>query len=75
MMNNFSLSDLRTIVTSLSFVVFIAIVWWAYGARQKQRFEEAANLPFADAELPNEITIQHATVARANRTVNHGEAK
>lgn len=62
-MGDFSLSDLRTIVTSLSFVVFIGIVWWAYGKRQKQRFDEAANLPFADPELPSEILSQHAVKA------------
>lgn len=63
MMSNFSLSDLRTIVTSISFLVFIAIVWWAYGKRQKPRFDEAANLPFADAELPSEILNQHTNTS------------
>jgi cytochrome c oxidase cbb3-type subunit 4 len=30
---------------------FLGIVWWAYGVKSnKQRFDEAANLPFADAE-------------------------
>jgi cytochrome c oxidase cbb3-type subunit IV len=56
------LNDLRTLITALSFVVFAAIVFWAYGSRQKKRFTEAANLPFADAELPEEIA--------ANRTLN-----
>lgn len=43
--------DLRVIITVVSFVVFLLIVWWAYSSRQKQRFDEAANLPFADDDM------------------------
>jgi len=44
-----------SIVTVLFFVVFVAIVWWAYRRGNKQRFEEAGNLPFEeDAESPRE---------------------
>jgi len=38
----------RSLVTLLSFVAFVGIVVWAYGKGRKARFEEAANLPFAD---------------------------
>ena len=45
------INDLRSIVTVVSLLTFLAIVWWAYGVKSnKQRFEEAANLPFADVE-------------------------
>ncbi|HEX5801704.1 MAG TPA: cbb3-type cytochrome c oxidase subunit 3 [Azospira sp.] len=44
------INDLRSIVTVLSFSIFVGIVWWAYGGNRKQRFEEAANLPFAEDE-------------------------
>ena len=45
------INDLRSIVTVVSFLTFLAIVWWAYGVKSnKKRFEEAANLPFSDAE-------------------------
>lgn len=44
------INDLRSIVTVLSFALFLGIVWWAYGKGNKQRFEEAANLPFAEDE-------------------------
>lgn len=50
------LNDLRTIITSLSFLVFIGIVSWAYSSSQRARFDEAANLPFVDAELPGDAT-------------------
>ena len=39
---------LRSVITALSLVAFIGIVVWAYSAGRKRRFEEAANLPFAD---------------------------
>jgi len=44
------INDLRSIVTVASFAAFIGIVWWAYGKNNRQRFEEAANLPFAEDE-------------------------
>ncbi len=37
---------LRSIVTVVAFVVFIGIVVWAWSARNKARFDEAARLPF-----------------------------
>ncbi|HNE60602.1 MAG TPA: cbb3-type cytochrome c oxidase subunit 3 [Ottowia sp.] len=37
---------LRSIVTVLSFVLFIGIVFWAWSARNRERFDEAAQLPF-----------------------------
>ncbi len=42
------LSDLRTIVTALSFIAFLCVVIWACNSKQKPRFDEAANLPFID---------------------------
>ncbi|MFN3564639.1 MAG: cbb3-type cytochrome oxidase subunit 3 [Burkholderiaceae bacterium] len=43
------INDMRSIVTVLAFVSFIGIVAWAYSRHNRQRFEEAARLPFADA--------------------------
>ena len=40
--------DARSLMTVVSFVTFIGIVWWAYSARRGADFEAAANLPFAD---------------------------
>ena len=43
------INDLRSVMTVISLLTFLGIVWWAYGVKgNKQRFEEAANLPFAD---------------------------
>lgn len=45
------LSDLRTIVTALSFLAFIGVVIWAYSSKQKARFDEAEKLPFSSDDI------------------------
>ena len=42
---------LRSLFTVLLFAIFVGIVLWAWSGRNRQRFDEAALLPFAD-ELP-----------------------
>ena len=37
---------LRSIVAVVAFVGFIGIVFWAWSRRNKERFDEAARLPF-----------------------------
>ncbi len=41
---------LRTLVTVASFIAFVAIVAWAWSPKQRDRFNEAARLPFADED-------------------------
>jgi cytochrome c oxidase cbb3-type subunit 4 len=41
---------LRTLFAVLTPVVFIGVVVWAYSKRRKKAFDEAAHLPFADAD-------------------------
>ncbi|MDA8127184.1 MAG: cbb3-type cytochrome c oxidase subunit 3 [Betaproteobacteria bacterium] len=36
------------IITAIFVAVFIGIVWWAFSKRNKERFEEDAQLPFQD---------------------------
>jgi cytochrome c oxidase cbb3-type subunit 4 len=47
------INDARSILTVLSFACFVGIALWAYSGRNKARFDEAANLPFDDDELPS----------------------
>ena len=47
------ISDARSIVTLICMLTFIGIVIWAYSARRKSDFDEAAMLPFADDETMN----------------------
>ena len=46
---------LHSIMTLITFVTFIGIVFWALSKKRKPEFDEAANAPFAlpdDAEGP-----------------------
>ena len=43
-------STLASAVTVITFVIFIAIVFWAYGGARKEAFAAAANEPFALAD-------------------------
>lgn len=45
------INTMRGIATILAFAAFLGVCWWAYGSRRKPRFDEAANLPFADEPL------------------------
>jgi len=31
-------------------VAFIGVVWWAFSARRKKRFEQDGKIPFEDAD-------------------------
>jgi len=53
------INDFRILITALSFVVFAGIVYWAYNGRRRTQFDEAAQLPFLDPELPGEIAASH----------------
>lgn len=44
------INDLRGIATVFTMIGFLAVVFWAYSSKRKERFDEAANLPFADDE-------------------------
>ncbi|WP_196157281.1 cbb3-type cytochrome c oxidase subunit 3 [Reinekea sp. G2M2-21] len=47
-------ADLQALATVLTTVAFLVVVIWAYSSKNKKRFEEAANLPFADDEAKEE---------------------
>jgi cytochrome c oxidase cbb3-type subunit IV len=47
------------IFTLVSFVFFIGIVWWTYGAHRNADFDGAANLPFADEPDMLDRETQH----------------
>lgn len=40
------------IVTAVFVIVFIGIVWWAFGKGNKKRFEEDAKIPFEEDDTP-----------------------
>ncbi|GAB1256814.1 cbb3-type cytochrome oxidase subunit 3 [Aurantivibrio plasticivorans] len=46
----------RGISTIIVMIAFIAICWWAFAPRRKKRFDDAANLPFADESQHSRTT-------------------
>jgi len=42
---------LHSLYTVLAFVTFVVIGFWAWSARNRASFEEAARLPFLDDDL------------------------
>jgi len=61
-------NDLRILITVLSFIAFAGIVYWAYSSRQRARFDEAANLPFVDSDLPGETAVTPTENRDGDRT-------
>jgi len=47
------MNDVRGITTLVIMIAFVSVCIWAYSSKQKKRFDEAANLPFADDEADN----------------------
>ena len=41
------LNDIRSAVTLVGLLVFLGLVAWAWSARRRAAFDEAAQLPFA----------------------------
>jgi cytochrome c oxidase cbb3-type subunit 4 len=44
------INDLRSAVTVIGLLLFLALVVWAYSARRRAAFDAAARLPFAGEE-------------------------
>jgi cytochrome c oxidase cbb3-type subunit 4 len=44
------INDLRSIVTVVSLAAFVGIVAWAWSRNNRARFDEAAQLPFAEEQ-------------------------
>ncbi len=42
------LNDLRSVMTVVSFIVFVGIIVWAWQGRRRDNFDAAAQLPFAE---------------------------
>lgn len=64
--------DMRVIITVLCFVAFLGIVVWSYSSRQKPRFDEAANLPFADDDMQERTLNQSSLDESLRGDARHG---
>jgi cytochrome c oxidase cbb3-type subunit 4 len=45
---------LRGIATVVALLGFLAVAWWAFSARQKERFDAAARLPLEEDPVNRE---------------------
>ncbi|ABD81680.1 CcoQ/FixQ family Cbb3-type cytochrome c oxidase assembly chaperone [Saccharophagus degradans] len=52
------ISNLRGLSVVFMFIAFAGVCWWAFAPSRKKRFEEDANLPFADGEDENKSDAQ-----------------
>ncbi len=52
------LSDARSAITLLCMLTFVGIIVWAWSARRKNDFDEAAMLPFADDDMNTQPKTQ-----------------
>ncbi len=50
--------DASRVMTVISFVTFIGILWWAFFKKKPADFADAAWLPFADEPAQSETTEQ-----------------
>ncbi len=46
------INDFRSLVTVLGLLCFLGICVWAWSKHAKAGFDEAAQLPFADDDMP-----------------------
>jgi cytochrome c oxidase cbb3-type subunit 4 len=46
------IQTVRIFITVIAFILFVGIWLWAWSARRRAGFEEAARIPFDDDELP-----------------------
>ena len=57
-------SLIQSIWTVVVLVLFVGIVIWAWSGKRKQRFDEAANIPFMEDDKPS--------VKNMHEEKNHG---
>ena len=64
-------SDARSAITLLCMLTFLGIIAWAWSARRKNDFEEAAMLPFADEDMNTTMKTLTQTTTQAQEP-RHG---
>ena len=56
-------SLIQSIWTIVVMVLFVGIVIWAWSSKRKARFDEAANIPFAEDDM---TSAEHRTEEKTN---------
>ena len=48
-------NDASIVMTVVSLLTFLGILWWVYGYKRGRDFDAVANLPFADDFVDQEV--------------------
>lgn len=60
------INDVRGFSTVLMMIAFIGICWWAFAPRRKERFSDAANLPFDDEQKHQQAQADNDSRAKTD---------
>lgn len=52
------INDFRSLLTVLGLLCFLGIAAWAYSGKARKGFDEAAQIPFTEEDLPGESSRQ-----------------
>ncbi len=55
-------NDLRVIVTVVSFIAFVAIIFWAFNRKSKPGFDVASRIPFETLEQAKQDEAREASL-------------
>lgn len=61
-----SLVTLHSIATVTAFIAFMAIVWWAYSPKNRERFEADAQLALDDDDV-RALSASHASFGNKDK--------
>nr|WP_211163397.1 cbb3-type cytochrome c oxidase subunit 3 [Azoarcus taiwanensis] len=54
------MNDFRILITVVGFLCFVGICIWAWSKHAKSGFDEAAQLPFTDDDVPGSQQSRHS---------------
>ena len=52
------INDFRSLLTVLGLLCFLGIAAWAYSGKARKGFDEAAQIPFTEEDLPGDSRRQ-----------------
>ena len=55
-------NDLRIAVTVVSFIAFVAIVFWAFSRKSKKGFDVASRIPFETLEQAKQDEVRESSL-------------
>jgi len=69
------LNNLRGLSTVLVMIAFAGVCWWAFSPSRRKKFDEAANLPFADEDSMKPNSQQPLNTASEPDAGKEGQEK